>query len=176
MKAREFVTLRQGVFSLEQQYLWDRFKAFGKSSGCFCALKNFSKQDKIYSSFLLRLLLEGFINSLIHSSNNYFLRVQVWHLFFKKCNKFYLFTRPVDVYFLKLMYLAVSGLSCGTGDHCDQQDLLLQHVDSVVAASRLSCSKACGILVPHPGIEPVSPELEDVFITTGLPGKSLLKV
>jgi len=49
-------------------------------------------------------------------------------------------------------------------------------VDSVVAASRLSCSKACGILVPHPGIEPVSPELEDVFITTGLPGKSLLKV
>ena len=83
----------------------------------------------------------------------------------------------MDVYFLKLMYLAVLGLSCGTGDlHCDQQDLLLQCVGSVVAASRFSCSKACGILVPHPGIEPMSPELEDVFITTGLPGNSLLKV
>ena len=75
------------------------------------------------------------------------------------------------------MYLAVLGLSCGTGDlHCDQQDLLLQRMDSVVVASRFSCSKACGILVSHPGIEPVSPELEDGFITTGLPGKSLLKV
>ena len=83
----------------------------------------------------------------------------------------------MDVYFLKLMCLVVSGLSCGSGDlHCGQQDLLLQHVDFVVAASRFSGSKACGILVPHPGIEPVSPELEDVFITTGLPGKSLLKV
>ena len=47
---------------------------------------------------------------------------------------------------------------------------------TLVVASRFSCPKACGILVSHPGIEPVSPELEDGFITTGLPGKSLLKV
>ena len=31
---------------------------------------------------------------------------------------------------------------------------------SVVAVWRLSCSQACGILVPRPGIEPMSPALE----------------
>ena len=40
-------------------------------------------------------------------------------------------------------------------------------------ASRLSCFKACGILVPQPGIEPVSPALPGRFLTTGPPGKSL---
>ena len=37
-------------------------------------------------------------------------------------------------------------------------------------AHRFSSLKACGILVPRPGIEPA---LEGRFITTGLPGKSL---
>ena len=32
---------------------------------------------------------------------------------------------------------------------------------------------ACGILVPQPGIEPISPALEGKFLTTGPPGKSL---
>ena len=36
-----------------------------------------------------------------------------------------------------------------------------EHLGSVVAAGRLSCSIACGILVPQPGIEPMSPELQD---------------
>ena len=36
----------------------------------------------------------------------------------------------------------------------------------------LSCPTACGILVPQPGIEPSSPELEGGFLTTGPPGKS----
>ena len=35
----------------------------------------------------------------------------------------------------------------------------------------LSCPKACGILVPQPGIEPTSPALEGRFPTTGPPGK-----
>ena len=34
--------------------------------------------------------------------------------------------------------------------------LLLQHMDSLVAALRLGCPKAWGILVPWPGIEPTS--------------------
>ena len=38
----------------------------------------------------------------------------------------------------------------------------------------LSCSVACGILVPGPGIEPTSPALEGGFLTTGPPGKFLL--
>ena len=37
----------------------------------------------------------------------------------------------------------------------------------------LSCFMACGILVPRPGIEPTSPELEGRFFTTGPLGKSL---
>ena len=44
---------------------------------------------------------------------------------------------------------------------------------SVVVAHGLSCPVACGILVPRPGIEPVSPALQDGFLTTGPPGKSL---
>ena len=45
-------------------------------------------------------------------------------------------------------------------------------VGSVVAAHGLSCTAACGILVPRPGIEPVSPALEGGFFTTAPPGKS----
>ena len=37
----------------------------------------------------------------------------------------------------------------------------------------LSCSVVCGILVPRPGIEPMSPVLADGFLSTGPPGKSL---
>ena len=35
-----------------------------------------------------------------------------------------------------------------------------------------SCSVACGILVPQPGIKPESPSLRGRFLTTGPPGKS----
>ena len=45
---------------------------------------------------------------------------------------------------------------------------------SLVVACRLSCSGACGILVPRPGIKPESPALEGRFFTTRPPGKSLM--
>ena len=45
-------------------------------------------------------------------------------------------------------------------------------VGSLVAAHRLSCPAARGILVPWPGIKPASPALEGRFLTTGPPGKS----
>ena len=49
----------------------------------------------------------------------------------------------------------------------------LVRMSSVVATDhRLSCSKACGILVPPPGIKPMSPVLQGRFLTTGPPGKS----
>ena len=51
--------------------------------------------------------------------------------------------------------------------------LTLWLTDSLVAMLRLSCSAACGIYVPRPGIEPVSPALQGGFLTTGPPGKSL---
>ena len=59
------------------------------------------------------------------------------------------------------------GLSCG------MQALSLRCVGSVVAALRLSCPAACGILVPRPRIKPTSPALEGRFFSTGPPGKSL---
>ena len=65
-----------------------------------------------------------------------------------------------------LIYMAESGLSCGTWD------LLLQLMDSLVAALRLSCSMTCGILVPQQGIKPVSPALQGRLLTSGPLGKS----
>ena len=50
--------------------------------------------------------------------------------------------------------------------------LSLRRRSSVVVACGLSCPVACGILVPQPGIEPVSPALKGRFFTTGPPGKS----
>ena len=45
---------------------------------------------------------------------------------------------------------------------------------SVAVIQGLSCTVACGILVPGPGIEPVSPAFAGGFLTTGSSGKSLL--
>jgi len=47
---------------------------------------------------------------------------------------------------------------------------------SIVSVHGLSCPKTCGILVPHPGIEPMSLALEGGFYTTGPPGKSQFMV
>ena len=47
---------------------------------------------------------------------------------------------------------------------------------SIVAARGLRYSVACGIIVPQPGIEPRSPASQGRFLTTGLPGKSLVLV
>ena len=64
-------------------------------------------------------------------------------------------------------YLAASGLTCV------MRDLLLGHMDFIVAVLRLSCPAACGILVPQLGIEPASEAPQDKFLTTGPPGESL---
>ena len=48
----------------------------------------------------------------------------------------------------------------------------LECAGSVVAL--LSCPTACGILVPRPGTEPVTPALDGGLLTTGLLGKSLM--
>ena len=49
-----------------------------------------------------------------------------------------------------------------------------QHRDSIVAAPGFSCSKACEILIPQPGIELMFPALQGRFLTSGPPGKSLI--
>ena len=49
-----------------------------------------------------------------------------------------------------------------------------ERTSSVVAVCRLSCSTACGILGPQPGIEPISPTPQGgiLFLTTGPSGRS----
>ena len=49
---------------------------------------------------------------------------------------------------------------------------LLIEVASLIAAHRFNCAKACGILVPSPGIKLVSPASTGGFVTTGPSGKS----
>ena len=65
-----------------------------------------------------------------------------------------------------LIYLAASSLSCF------MRDILLWHPASLVTVHGLNCSEPREILVPGPGIEPVSPALQGRFLSTGLPGKS----
>ena len=44
---------------------------------------------------------------------------------------------------------------------------------SAVAAHGLSCSMACGIMFPCPGINPICPVLQGRFLTTGQSGEHL---
>ena len=48
----------------------------------------------------------------------------------------------------------------------------LLHLSLQLIDSRLSCSSACGILVPPSGMEPVSAALQGGFLTIGPPGMS----
>ena len=43
-----------------------------------------------------------------------------------------------------------------------------------ICGSQAQLPRTCGILFPGPGIKPMSPALAGRFLTTGLPGKSLL--
>ena len=62
-----------------------------------------------------------------------------------------------------LTYLAELSLSWSAGSSLHQ---------TLVGSCRLSCSKACGILAPCPGMEPVFLALQSGFLTTGSSGKS----
>ena len=53
-------------------------------------------------------------------------------------------------------------------------DLSLQCMDSLVVTHRLSCLTICRILVPRPGIEPISLHCKVNFFSTGTPGESPL--
>ena len=56
----------------------------------------------------------------------------------------------LSIVILKNIYLAASDITCGRqGIHCIMQDLLLWCPDSLIVVLRLSCSMACGILVPR---------------------------
>ena len=57
--------------------------------------------------------------------------------------------------------------------HFSTQDLFLWCMSSVIVAHKLRYPKACRILVPWPGLEPMSLVFGGIFLTTGPPGKFL---
>ena len=78
-------------------------------------------------------------------------------------------------------HLAVSGLSCCTQDlsrvtwdpsswcsgFCSHGAWAPEHMGLAVAAYRLNCPVACGLLVSQSGVEPTFPAFESGFLTTG---------
>ena len=68
---------------------------------------------------------------------------------------------------LDIIYLAVLHLSCGL------QDFSLPHTDFPGVVHGIDCSKAWGILIHQPRMEPMSPALQGGVLTTGPRGKSL---
>ena len=78
--------------------------------------------------------------------------------------------------FLIFLYLAASGVSCGTWTLlCVTRGLLLWLTDSLVVLG-LSGPAGCRVLVPGSGIEPQSPALEGGFLATGAPGSPCVVV
>ena len=91
---------------------------------------------------------------------------------------------PYAIFFLFFFFFffpAASGLSCSMRDlfvaargPLSSCGVLVFSLSLWCAGSRareLSCPRACGILVPQPGIKPVSPALEGRFFTARPPGK-----
>ena len=68
-----------------------------------------------------------------------------------------IYSKGVCLFFFFLTFICLFGCAGSS----------LQHAGSN------SCSTACEILVPGPGIKPMSPAQQAGFLTAGLPGKSL---
>ena len=105
-----------------------------------------------------------FFKKLVYSMQRLSIAVRVWA--FSSCSQWGL-----------LSSCGVSASPCG-GFLCWGAQIL-GHVGfsssimgSEVVVHGLSCSVACGILVPRPGTELMSPVLAGIFLTTGPPGKS----
>ena len=122
---------------------------------------------------------------------------EIWNLLLKESNRHFITIVKIFIYLFSLFFGCIGSSlwcagfslvvacgfslsSCGAWTPervgsvvCSMQALSLRCESSVVVARGLSCPKACGILVPRPGIEPASPALEGGFFTTGPPGKSL---
>ena len=73
-------------------------------------------------------------------------------------------------FFYLFIFFIVLGLRCGLWAFSSFGKQALESLGSVAEAHGLSCPGACGILVPRPGIIPISLALEGRFLTTGHQG------
>ena len=67
-----------------------------------------------------------------------------------------------------IFFFAVLGLSCNTWNLCGSPQAP-QCVGFVAVVHKVNRPTACGILVPQPGTELVSPKSEGEFLTSGSP-------
>ena len=103
----------------------------------------------------------------INLSHRIFFNIYVFYLFFFGLH--WVFTAEHAL----LSSCGVQAPGCMGSVVCGMQSLSLRRTSSVVVARGLSCPAACGILVPQPGIQRVTPTLEGGVFITGPPGKSL---
>ena len=83
-----------------------------------------------------------------------------------------MYINKCNVFFLLFIYLALLDLSWHSGSLLRHAGSFVVMHGSVVVLYRLRCPRACGILVPWPGIKPTSSALQGRLLTTGSPRKS----
>ena len=94
------------------------------------------------------------------------------HTMLTPAASFFLLKKKLFIYLLLWLH-QLSVAACGIFlSFCEIFRWAPEHVGSGVLC-RLTCPKACGILVLPPGIKPVSPAFQGRFLTAGPPRKSL---
>ena len=112
------------------------------------------KNSQLLFKVVLEILTEAYVFHIfpIFSLLQHVIKEFLYVFFFKK-------------FFFNFIYLVLAAL----GFSCSRLALCFDTLASLAAALGLSCPGACGILVPHSGIEPTSTALEGRFLTTGPP-------
>ena len=124
--------------------------------------------------FLLECLLRGYSNEKNNNPNKILLGWW-WFNCFEECVSFRKTFKNLFIY----LFGCIRSYLWHTGSSLHHERSFV-YTDSLVVvpgfssmALRLSCFMPCRILVPQPGLEPMSPALQGGFLTTGPPGKSL---
>ena len=123
--------------------------------------------------FLLECLLRGYSNEKNNNPNKILLGWW-WFNCFEECVSFRKTFKNLFIY----LFGCIRSYLWHTGSSLHHERSFV-YTDSLVVvpgfssmALRLSCFMPCRILVPQPGLEPMSPALQGGFLTIGPPGNS----
>ena len=121
----------------------------------------------------------SYLHNLHHLLGKEWTVTKIMFLLTIKCKKLWLWHMIsfLNIYLVLAAWVVVVACRIFQNLHCGGR--APECMCSVVVALGLSCPEICGILVPQPGMKPMSPALEGRILTTGPPGKSwhmLLKV
>ena len=101
----------------------------------------------------------------------YLLTSVSFRLFFssqQSCRRETIFPKPFIFKYLSICLCWVLVAACMQDLCCHVGCFLGTH--GLSGCGEISCSMACGLLVPQPRVEPASPTLQGGFLTTGSPG------